>query len=30
LIAASALEYDADLATWNPALTGLTGVRYFF
>jgi len=30
LIAASAVEYDADLATWNPALTGLPGVRYFF
>ncbi len=30
LIAASAVEYDADLATWNPALAGLPGVRYFF
>jgi len=30
LIAASAVEHDADLATWNPALTGLPGVRYFF
>jgi PIN domain nuclease of toxin-antitoxin system len=30
LIAASAVEYDADFATWNPALSGLPGVRYFF
>jgi PIN domain nuclease of toxin-antitoxin system len=30
LIAATAIEHDADLATWNPSLAGLPGVRYFF
>lgn len=30
LIAATAIEHDADLATWNPVLAGLPGVRYFF
>ncbi|HXP89593.1 MAG TPA: PIN domain-containing protein [Fibrobacteria bacterium] len=30
LIAATAVEHDADLATWNPSLAGLPGIRYFF
>jgi predicted nucleic acid-binding protein len=30
LIAATAIEHDAGLATWNPVLAGLPGVRYFF
>lgn len=30
LIAATALELDLDLATWNPALAGIAGLRYFF
>jgi PIN domain nuclease of toxin-antitoxin system len=30
LVVSTAVEHDADLATWNPALGGLAGVRYFF
>lgn len=30
LIAASAIEHDLELATWNPALRDLAGIRYFF
>jgi PIN domain nuclease of toxin-antitoxin system len=30
IAAATAVEHDADFATWNPALSGLAGVRYFF
>lgn len=30
LIAATAIECDLDLATWNPALGSLSGIRYFF
>lgn len=30
LIAATALELDLELATWNPALSALEGIRYFF
>lgn len=30
LIAATAVELDMDLATWNPALAAIAGVRYFF
>lgn len=30
LIAATAIELDLELATWNPALAGIAGVRYFF
>ena len=30
LLAATAIESDLELATWNPALSGLDGVRYFF
>lgn len=30
LLAASAIEFDLEMATWNPALAGIAGVRYFF
>jgi len=30
ILVATAVEHDADLATWNPALSGIPGVRYFF
>lgn len=30
ILAATAIEYDFDLATWNPHLMGLPGIRYFF
>ena len=30
LIAATAIELDMELATWNPALGALDGIRYFF
>jgi len=30
LIVSTAVEHDADLATWNSDLVGLPGVRYFF
>jgi PIN domain nuclease of toxin-antitoxin system len=30
LIATTALELDLELATWNPALASLEGIRYFF
>ena len=30
LIAASAIEHDLELATWNPDLGGIGGIRYFF
>ncbi len=30
LIAATAVEMDFELATWNPALLDWSGIRYFF
>lgn len=30
ILVATAVEHDADLATWNPGLSGIAGVRYFF
>lgn len=30
LLAATAIEHDLELATWNPALGGIGGIRYFF
>ncbi|MEN9307567.1 MAG: hypothetical protein RL173_1499 [Fibrobacterota bacterium] len=30
LLAATAIELDLELATWNPALSALEGIRHFF